>query len=104
MSHDIKTLRKHLFETLEDLRNPDKPMDLDRAMAVRDIGQTIINSAKVEVDFIRATGQGGSGFIPEALPDPKGEGKPPALPPGAGQDGKPLPNGIVGIRRHALQG
>lgn len=50
----INDLRDHLFETLEALKDPDKPMDLDRARAICEVSQTIINSAKVEVDLVKA--------------------------------------------------
>ena len=72
MKNKIEDLRNHLFATLEALQDEDKPMDLARAKAVAEVGQTIINSAKVEVDFIKATGEKaqGSGFIPEKPRDP----------------------------------
>ena len=47
-------LRNHLFETLEALKDDEKPMALDRAKAIVDVAQTLINSAKVEVDFLNA--------------------------------------------------
>lgn len=50
----IKDLRDHLFETIEALKDPDKPMEITRAQAISDVAQTIINSAKVEVDMIKA--------------------------------------------------
>jgi hypothetical protein len=50
----INDLRDHLFETLEALKDPDHPMDLDRARAISDVAQVIINSAKVEVDLVKA--------------------------------------------------
>lgn len=50
----ISDLRDHLFETLEALKDDDKPMDLARAHAISEIAQTIINSAKVEVDLVKA--------------------------------------------------
>jgi hypothetical protein len=59
-------LRNHLFATLEALQDESAPMALDRAKAVAEVSQTLINSAKVEVDFLKATGAvTGSGFIPE---------------------------------------
>lgn len=62
---NIDDLRKHLFDTLADLRDKDKPLDLDRAKAISDVAQTIINSAKVEVDHLRATGgMSTTNFIP----------------------------------------
>lgn len=50
----IADLRDHLFETLEMLKDPDKPMDIERARAVADVSQAIINTAKVEIDLVRA--------------------------------------------------
>ena len=50
----ISDLRDHLFETIEALKDPDKPMSLERAKAISDVAQTIINSAKVEVDLVKA--------------------------------------------------
>jgi hypothetical protein len=72
----ISDVRTHLFEALKGLTNKDAPMEIERAKAVADVAQTIINSAKVEVDYLKIAGGQGSGFIPEALPDP---GKKPAL-------------------------
>lgn len=56
MPHNIDDLRDHLFGTLTALRDKDNPMPIDRAKAVADVAQTIINSAKVEVDMINAVG------------------------------------------------
>jgi hypothetical protein len=65
VKNKIEDLRNHLFATLEALQDEDAPMDLDRARAVSEVAQTLINSAKVEVDFIKHTGAiEGSGFIP----------------------------------------
>jgi hypothetical protein len=50
----MSDLRNHLFETLEALKDDDKPMDLNRARAVRDVAQAIVDSARVEVEFIKA--------------------------------------------------
>ena len=63
----IEDLRDHLFETLEALKDEKKPMELDRAKAIVDVSQVIVNSAKVEVDYLRAIGatSTGSGFIPQ---------------------------------------
>lgn len=65
MKNKMEDLRDHLFETLESLKDEDKPMDLDRARTIAEVAQTLINSAKVEVDFVKSTGAvTGSGFIP----------------------------------------
>lgn len=68
MSNDITDLRGHLFSALRGLTDKNNPMDIERARAVSDIAQTIINSAKAEVDAMRVAGGSGSGFFP-ALPD-----------------------------------
>jgi len=71
MKNKMQDLRNHLFATLEALQDKDAPMALDRAKAVADVAQTLINSAKVEVDFIRATDAiSGSEFFGEAEPQP----------------------------------
>lgn len=53
----IADLRDHLFATLEALQDPDKPMDIERAKAISEVAQTLINSAKVELQFLELTGQ-----------------------------------------------
>ena len=58
----IEDLRDHLFEIIEMLKEND--MELDKAQAIADIAQVIVNSAKVEVDFIKVVHGNGSGFIP----------------------------------------
>ena len=49
----IQDLRHHLFETIEMLK--DKEMDIATAKAIAEVSQVIVNTAKVEVSFIRAT-------------------------------------------------
>lgn len=62
--NDIAELRSHLFETLRCLKDKDSPMDIDRARAVSDVAKTLIESAKVECDYLRITGgTEGTGFI-----------------------------------------
>lgn len=91
-TNDITELRSHLFDTLRDLKSKDKPIDIDRVKAVADIAQTIINSAKVEVEHLKVTGGKGSGFIPQ---QPSG----PTLPKGTSVVGqKP---GVT-VTRHTL--
>lgn len=72
MENNIKELRDELFATLRALRDPEKPMDIDRAKAVSEVAGQIIQSAKVEVDYLRVTGAAEStGFIPDAKKLPK---------------------------------
>lgn len=54
MSKSISDLYNALFDTLEQVKSGD--MDLDRAKMVTEVGQTIINTAKVEVMYIREAG------------------------------------------------
>ena len=49
----IQDLRHHLFETIEMLK--DKEMDIATAKAISNVSQVIVNSAKIEVQFIKAT-------------------------------------------------
>ena len=71
MKNKIDDLRNHLFETLEALKDEDKPMDLDRAKAVADVARVIVESAKVEVAFMQVIGSiSGIGFLPEDKPQP----------------------------------
>ena len=62
----ISDLCDHLFASLErlddDQLTPDQlRAELNKAKAIAHIGSVIINSAKVEVDFIKATGRAYSG-------------------------------------------
>lgn len=87
----IADLRDILFDTIKSLDESKGPEALERARMKCDLAQTIINSAKVEVDFAKAVGHTkASQFIPlvekAAAPEP-------AFPPG-----------IVGIRRHTIEG
>lgn len=73
MKNKIEDLRNHLFATLEALQDEDKPMDLDRAKVIADVAQVIVNSAKVECDYLKVTEQrDGTGFFPlePAVPVP----------------------------------
>lgn len=63
MKNKIEDLRNHLFATIENLMDDEKPMDIERAKAVSDVAQVIINSAKVEVDFINKTGIVSTNFL-----------------------------------------
>lgn len=64
MKNKIEDLRDHLFEAIEMLKSGDTSMTIEKAKTISDLSQTIINSAKVEVDFIRATQRtGGTEFL-----------------------------------------
>jgi hypothetical protein len=64
----ISDVRTALFKVLDGLRDKESPMDLERARAVNETAQVIINSAKVEVDFLKVVhGDGDAPFL--ANPD-----------------------------------
>lgn len=66
MKNKIDDLRNHLFETLEALKDDEKPMELARAKAIADVAQVIINSGKLENEFLKITGGiRGTGFLPD---------------------------------------
>lgn len=54
----IEHLRNHLFATIEGLLDEDNPMDVQRAKAVAEVGKVLVESAKVEVDFLREINRG----------------------------------------------
>ncbi len=64
MKNKIEDVRNHLFATIEALLDEENPMDIERAKTVAEVAQVIVNSAKVEVDFIKSVTGIGSGFIP----------------------------------------
>jgi hypothetical protein len=63
--HTIDDLRAELFATLKGLRDPNAPLDVARARAVVDVASVIVDTAKVEVAMLEATGSAGTGFIPD---------------------------------------
>ena len=64
MKNKIEDLRNHLFATLEALQDPDQPMEINRAKAIAQVANVLVESAKTEIKFLEATGEKGTGFIP----------------------------------------
>ena len=77
----INDLRTHLFDAISDLKSG--KIDLEKAKAISDIAQVIVNTAKVEVDHAKVTGSKGSGFLEQP---------------------KELPPGITGVTVHRIKG
>lgn len=48
----IQDLRNHLFETIELLK--DKEIDINTALAIATVSESIINTAKVEVQYLKS--------------------------------------------------
>lgn len=95
----ISTLRRHLLDQVKALRAAgaeDVQREIDRSKAVAELAQAVVATAKVEVDYLKATNQTSTPFL-EAPPDQ------PYLPEAAGTQGLPR-NGITSVVRHRLQG
>lgn len=48
----IQDLRNHLFETLEMLKDGD--IEIEKAYAIADVSRAIIDTAKIEIQYIKA--------------------------------------------------
>ena len=59
----INALRDHLMQTLASLRDRENPMEPDRARAVAQVAGVLVDTARVEVDYIKATGSDRSDFM-----------------------------------------
>jgi hypothetical protein len=67
VKNKVSDLRNHLFETLEALKDKENPMDIERARAISTVAQTIIQTARVELDAYELLGEGEpANFFPEA--------------------------------------
>jgi len=55
VKNKMSDLRDHLFEVLERLKDPEPetPMDIDTAKAIIGVADTIIDSARVENDYLK---------------------------------------------------
>ena len=91
----ITQLRQHLLDTLADLRNREQPMEPDRARAVAQVASVLVDTAKVEIDYLKATDRDRSTFLEEPVDA--------AVAHLGHTPGEPA-NGITSITRHRLQG
>ena len=62
-SPHITQVRQSLLDTLTDLRNRENPIDVDRARAVAQVASVLVDTARVEIDYIKATGADRSSFL-----------------------------------------
>ena len=60
---NISELREHLLGTLSSLRDRENPMDPARARAVAEVASVLVDTAKVEVEYLKATGQDRNDFL-----------------------------------------
>ena len=62
-SPHIDQVRQSLLDTLADLRSRENPMDIDRAKAVAQVASVLVETAKVENEYLKLTGQDRSNFL-----------------------------------------
>jgi hypothetical protein len=84
MSKTIEDLRAALFATIEGVRAG--TTSVDQAKTIGELSQVTVNSAKIEIDYLRVTEGGGSSFISTAV------------------DRSNLQAGITGIVQHRIKG
>jgi hypothetical protein len=67
-NNQITEMRSFMFDQMRRLNDPqcDIEKEIKRTEAMVNVSKTLIDSAKVEVDFIRVTNSAGTGFIPGA--------------------------------------
>lgn len=92
-SPHITAVRQSLLDTLADLRNKEAPMDIERARAVATVASVLVDTAKVENEYLKITGQDRSNFIEASIEDA----------PRITTSASPFPS-AVGVIRHRLQG
>lgn len=91
----INQVRQSLLDTLADLRNRENPMDIERAKAVATVASVLVDTAKVENEYMKITGQDRSNFIET----------PPDATLGIARDDEPKAhNPFPTVVRHRLQG
>jgi hypothetical protein len=52
----MNDLRQHLLDTLASLRDKTNPMEPDRARAIGHVASVLVDTARVEIDYMRAIG------------------------------------------------
>ena len=77
MAKTLDDLREHLFATLDALRDKEHPMEIERAKAISQLADTVIESAKAEVAYLKALGREDLSLsVFNALPDKSQAGTP----------------------------
>lgn len=82
MSQNINDLRSAMFDTLQALKAG--TISVEQARAASEIGKVLIDSARVENEYLKISGGSESDFIEPGHPS--------------------LPSGVTGITRHRLVG
>ena len=89
----IDQVRQALMDTLADLRNRENPMEIDRAKAVAQVASVLVETARVENQYLEISGQHKSNFMEEKRT------------PELGHDGTPTANNpFPSVVTHRLRG
>lgn len=56
MKNKLSDLRNHLFETIECLKDSKNPMPVDRARAISETAGRLIDSGKMELQYLKLMG------------------------------------------------
>lgn len=91
----INQVRQSLLDTLADLRNRESSMDIERAKAVAQVAGVLVDTARVENEYLKITGQDKSNFLETTPDDVLG------IP---HSDGPAAHNPFPVVARHRLQG
>lgn len=91
-SKSIDDLRNALFDAIDGVKSG--ALDVEKARAINEIAKTLTDTAKVEVEYLKANDGGESTFIAGAI----GKANLPAGLPAPAEPG----NGVMGIRRHLI--
>jgi hypothetical protein len=94
-SPHIEQVRQALLDTLADLRNREQPMDIDRAKAVATVASVLVDTARVENEYLKITGNDSSRFLETPTDDAH------VIP---RIDGPAAHNPFPTVVRHALRG
>jgi hypothetical protein len=94
-SPHIDQVRQSLLDTLADLRNKEQPMDIERAKAVATVASVLVDTAKVENEYLKLSGQDRSQFLEAPADDVHQVTR---------IDGPAAHNPFPRVVRHTLQG
>lgn len=87
----ITLVRQSLLDTLADLRNREQPMEIGRARAIAEVASVLVETAKVENDYLKITGQDRNQFFEQPSDMSR-------------LDGPAAHNPFPRVTRHTLQG
>lgn len=97
----MTTLQEHLLQTLSSLRSREFPMEPDRARAVAQVAGVLVDSARVEVEYLKVSKQDVSNFI-DGLKAPQAIAAIEQAP--SIETSSAIDRSTPGILRHRMQG